>query len=59
MSGRWQYRVVEVPVKLMTNDAAERAHAELDKLGAQGWELVSVVHSPATYALSMFMKRRH
>src|SRR3546814_10370913 len=45
MSKRWQYKVVELPYQLFGGKLAERAQAELDKLGAQGWELVSVVQS--------------
>jgi hypothetical protein len=36
---------------------AERAQAELDKLGAQGWELVSVVQSHYADTLRMYLKK--
>lgn len=59
MSERWQYKVVDVPVKMLGEGVSVRAQAELDKLGAQGWQLVSVVQSPATYSLSMFLRKVH
>src|SRR3546814_20916601 len=58
MSKRWQYKVVELPYQLFGGKLAERAQAELDKLGAQGWELVSVVQSHYADALRMFLRRR-
>lgn len=57
MSARWQYKVVEVPMKLFGGHMTERAQAELDKFGPQGWELVSVVQSNTADALRMFLKR--
>jgi hypothetical protein len=57
MSGRWQYKVIELPYKLFGGNLGERAQAELDKLGAQGWELVSVVQSNAADTLRMFLKK--
>lgn len=57
MSMRWQYRVVEIKVHLFGDSMSERAQAELDKLGAQGWELVSTTHSHATDMLRLFLKR--
>lgn len=57
MSHRWIYKVVDVSYKLFGGKVAERAQAELDKLGAQGWELVSVTQSQATDGLRLFLKR--
>lgn len=57
MSARWQYKVIEIPMKLFGSKMAELAQAELDKLGPQGWELVSVVQSQAADALRLFLKR--
>lgn len=57
MSTRWQYKVVEIPMKLFGGGMTERAQAELDKLGAQGWELVSTAQSNAADVLRLFLKR--
>lgn len=57
MSGRWQYKVVELSYKMFGGKLTERAQAELDKLGQQGWELVSVVQSHYADALRMFLKK--
>ena len=59
MSTRWQYKVVEVPYELFGGKLHERAQAELDKLGAQGWELVSVVQSHYADPLRMFLKKEN
>ena len=57
MNERWQYKVVDVAVKMLGDSVSVRAQAELDRLGAQGWQLVSVVQSPATCSLSMFLRK--
>lgn len=57
MSGRWQYKVVELSYKMFGGKLTGRAQAELDKLGQQGWELVSVVQSHYADALRMFLKK--
>ena len=57
MSNRWQYKVVELPYQMFGGKLGERAQAELDKLGAQGWELVAVEQSHYADALRMFLKR--
>jgi hypothetical protein len=57
MSKRWQYKVVELPYQMFGGKLAERAQAELDKLGAQGWELVSVVQSHYADTLRMYLKK--
>lgn len=56
MSQRWIYKVVDLPYKLFGGNATDRAQAELDKLGAQGWELVSVTQTQAE-GLRLFLKR--
>jgi len=57
MSRRWQYKVVELSYKLFGGKLKDRAQAELEKLGAQGWELVSVVQSHYADTLRMFLKK--
>lgn len=57
MSGRWQHKVVEFDFKLFGGKFTERAQAELDKLGAQGWELVAVLQATPADAIRMFLKK--
>lgn len=57
MSGRWQYKVVEVPVKLFGGGITERMQAELDKLGSQGWDLVSTVQAATMDVVRLVLKR--
>ena len=57
MSTRWQYKIVDLPYRLFGDKLADRAQAELEKLGALGWELVSVVQSSPADTLRMFLKK--
>ncbi len=57
MSNRWHHKVVEVPVKLFGGKAAQHAQEELDKLGAQGWELVAVTQHSSLEPIRLFLKR--
>jgi Domain of unknown function (DUF4177) len=57
VSTRWSCKVVEVTVKLFAGTLAERAQLELDKYGAQGWELVSVVQASPVDTLRMYFKK--
>jgi hypothetical protein len=57
MSTRWQYKVVDLPYRLFGDKLADRAQADLEKLGALGWELVSVVQSSPADTLRMFLKK--
>jgi hypothetical protein len=59
MSRRWQYKVVELRFQLFGGKLAERAQAELDKLGALGWELVSLVQASPADALRIFLKKEN
>ena len=59
MSTRWQYKVVELPYRMFGGKLTERAQAELDKLGTQGWELVSAVQAHYADTLQMFLKREN
>jgi hypothetical protein len=56
-SSRWQYKVVEMPFKVFGGKLTDRVQDELDKLGPQGWELVSVVQASPADALRMYFKR--
>lgn len=57
MSGRWQHKMVEVNYKLFAGKTADRVQAELDKMGALGWELVAVTQTSAAESLRMFFKK--
>lgn len=57
MSQRWIYKVVDIGYRMFGGKTAERAQAELDKLGAQGWELVAVTQSHPAESLRLFFKR--
>ncbi len=57
MSGRWQYKVVEYKPTLMGGVKPEEMQAELDKLGATGWELVSLTPTMPLNHLVAVLKR--
>lgn len=59
MSNRWSYKVVELKFKLFGGSMTERVQQELDKLGPQGWELVSVVQASPADSLRMYLKKEH
>jgi hypothetical protein len=56
-SSRWQYKVVEIPFRMFGGKLTDRVQGELDKLGPQGWELVSVVQASPADTLRMYLKR--
>ena len=39
----WTYQVLEIVPRMLGPAVSERLQEELDRLGAQGWELVSVM----------------
>ncbi len=57
MSNRWNYKVVELKVKLFAGSMTGRVQSELDKLGAQGWELVSVVQASPVDSVRLYLKK--
>jgi len=57
MSQRWSYKVVEFPVKLFSGKLGDRVQQELDRLGLQGWELVSVVQAHSVDTLRLYLKK--
>ena len=57
MNTRWSYKVVEIPVNLFGGKLTENVQAELDSLGAQGWELVSVVQTSAVESVRLYLKK--
>ena len=57
MNIRWQYKVVEFGTTLMGSLKPEEMQAQLDTLGAQGWELVSVTHAlPSNHMLAVLKR---
>lgn len=57
MIRRWHYKVVELPYRMFAGKLTDRAQAELDRLGAQGWELVSVVQASSAEATRLYLKK--
>ena len=41
MNPRWSHKVIEIPYKMFAGKLTDRIQQELDKMSAQGWELVS------------------
>jgi hypothetical protein len=60
MSTRWTYLTVEVKFKLTILGRAdpEPIQAELNKHGALGWELVSVINSPRLQPILLVFKKQ-
>ncbi|PNS09718.1 DUF4177 domain-containing protein [Solilutibacter silvestris] len=57
MSGRWQYKVIEIEITLFSGKLTERMQEELDRMGPQGWELVNTVQANPSSSLRMVFKR--
>lgn len=57
MSQRWNYQVLEIKAQLFGASMTERAQEELNRLGQQGWELVSSVQSNAADSIRLFLKK--
>lgn len=53
---RWNYRVMEFKGNLFGKVDHKKLQAEMDKLGAQGWELVSTNRGFDT-PMTLFFKR--
>jgi hypothetical protein len=56
---RWRYNVVEVKPKSVWRSVVQASdlQAELDRQGAQGWELVSMLPLPYPVGLRLVFKR--
>ncbi|WP_407352296.1 DUF4177 domain-containing protein [Luteimonas sp. R10] len=59
MSSRWNYKVVEIKPGLLGGMKAERIQAELDRLGAQGWELVNLAFAGPMSPAILVLKKPH
>jgi len=57
VSTRWSYKVVEVSFSLFGSKLSEKIQAELDKFGAQGWELVAVNQTSAADVVRLYFKK--
>lgn len=57
MSDRWQYQVVEFKPAMLGSIKRDEVQDELDKLGAQGWELVSMTPTMPLNHLLAVLKR--
>jgi len=54
---RWQYRVIEYKPSMMGRIMTDDLQGELDKLGLQGWELVSLTPTMPLNHLVAVLKR--
>ena len=58
MAERWKYTVVEVKAGFLTGGVnVERMQEALDRLGAQGWELVQVLQTQPFRHTQLVLKR--
>ena len=58
MSERWSYQVIQVKPGLMGGFKPEEIQVELNRQGAQGWELVQAVSTAPMSPLLLMFKRR-
>ena len=59
MSSRWSYQVVQLKPGTWGGFKTEAVQAELNRMGAQGWELVSITMPAAFSPAMMVFKREH
>lgn len=57
MSKRWDYQVVQIKPDMWGRMKPEAAQAELKRLGAQGWELVTMQLGNAMNGATAVFKR--
>ena len=53
---RWTYQVVEVKPRLFGINN-EQIQAELNRVGAQGWELVAVTNASQMHPVKLYLKK--
>lgn len=54
---QWKYHVSEIGLQLFGASAFDRIREELDKRGAQGWELVTVAHNSNSSSTWLYFKK--
>ncbi len=59
MSSRWSYQVIQLKPGTWGGFKTDAMQAELNRLGAQGWELVSIAMPAAFSPAMMVFKREH
>jgi len=57
MTQRWQYQVIEIGPKIFEASQLERMNAELNRLGALGWELVSTEYVGLSGSTRLYLKK--
>ncbi len=57
MNHRWSHKVVEVPYRMFAGKLTDRIQQELDKMSAQGWELVSTLFIEHEVSVRLFFKK--
>ena len=57
MNHRWSHKVVEVPYRMFAGKLTDRIQQEMDKMSAQGWELVSMTPTMPLNHLLAVLKR--
>ena len=57
MSSRWSYQVIQVKPGTWGGFKTDAMQAELNRLGAQGWELVSIAMPDMVSPAMMVFKR--
>ncbi len=57
MSDRWSYQVIQVKRGTWGSFKVETMQAELSRMGAQGWELVSAMIPAPHGAATLIFKR--
>ena len=59
MSERWSYKVLELELKLFGSSMSSRLEDELNRLGKQGWELVSMVQASSIEPIRCVLKKEN
>lgn len=59
MSKRWTYQIVEIKLSTFGSVKKDDIQSELNRLGAQGWELVAVTHPSAISPVLLSLKKEN
>ncbi|RNF81737.1 DUF4177 domain-containing protein [Montanilutibacter psychrotolerans] len=57
MNTKWTYKILESGPKIFDAPHTERMTDELNRLGAQGWELVSAEFVPLSGNTRLYLKK--